>query len=135
MHTSKSCSGAPPAWAKIILMRWIINWILSATALLIVAQVVPGFYVRSFTSALWAALIIGVINATLGIFVKILTFPLTVITLGIFWLVVNAVMLEVASLFAPGFTVTSFFAAFIGAIVLSLVNMFLRWLVWPEHEA
>src|SRR6266545_6988811 len=115
-------------------MRLLINWILSALALLFVAHVVPGFYVRGFTTALWAALIIGLVNATIGLFLKIITFPLTVVTLGIFWLVLNALMLELASAFVPGFVVRGFFAAFVGAIVLSLVNMFLRWLVWPTEE-
>jgi putative membrane protein len=112
----------------------IVNWLLSAIALLVVAYVVPGFYVAGFTSALWAALIIGLINATLGLLLKILTFPLTIVTLGIFWFVVNAVILEFASWFAPGFHIRSFGAAFIGAISLSLLNMFLRWLVWPKKD-
>ena len=116
------------------MLRVLINWILSALALLFVARVVPGIYVRSFGTALWAALIIGFVNATLGLFLKIITFPLTVITLGLFWLIINALMLEVASVFVSGFYVRNFLAAFIGAIVLSLVNMFLRWLVWPKED-
>jgi len=113
-------------------MYWIINWVLSALALLIVSHVVPGFYVRSFTSALWAALVVGLINATVGWVLKILTLPLTLVTLGIFWIVINAVVLELATLLAPGLRISGFWAAFVGAVVLSLVNMFLRWLVWPQ---
>ena len=83
-------------------------------------------------AALIAALVIGFINATVGVVLKILTFPLTLVTLGLFWLVINALMLELASaLLAPGFQVRGFFAAFVGAIVLSLVNMLLKWLVRP----
>jgi putative membrane protein len=115
-------------------LRLLINWVLSALALLFVARVVPGFQVRGFTTALWAAVIIGLVNATIGMLLKIITFPLTVVTFGIFWLVINALMLELASAFVPGFQVRGFFAAFVGAIVLSLVNMFLRWLVWPKEE-
>ena len=113
-------------------MRWIVNWLLSAIALLVVAHVVPGIYVRGFASALWAALVIGVVNATLGLLAKIVTFPLTMLTLGLFWLVINGLMLEFASLFAPGLWVAGFWAAFWGALVLSLLNAFLRWLVWPD---
>lgn len=113
-------------------MRWIVNWILSAVALLIVARVVPGIYVRSFSSALWAALVIGVVNATLGLLAKVVTFPLTMLTLGLFWLVINGVMLLFASQFAPGLRVAGFWAAFWGALVLSLLNGLLRWLVWPD---
>jgi putative membrane protein len=86
-------------------------------------------------AALIAALVIGLINATIGAVLKILTFPLTLVTLGLFWFVINALMLELASaLLAPGFQVRTFTAAFIGAIVLSLVNMVLKWLVSPPSE-
>jgi putative membrane protein len=85
-------------------------------------------------SALIAALVIGFVNATIGAVLKILTFPLTLITLGLFWFVINALMLKFASALVPGFQVRGFFAAFVGAIVLSLVNMMLRWLVDPRHE-
>ncbi len=115
-------------------MRWVVNWILSALALLAVAHVVPGFYVGGFLNALWAAAVIGIVNATLGLLVKVVTFPLTVVTLGLFWLVINGLMLEFATWFAPGFHVSGFWAAFWGAIVLSLLNLVLRWLVWPKHE-
>lgn len=115
-------------------MRWIINWVLSALALLIVSRLVPGFYVRSFGSALWAALVVGLINATVGWVLKILTLPLTLVTLGIFWIVINAVVLELATLFAPGLRISGFLPAFVGAVVLSLVNMFLRWVVWPRQN-
>jgi len=114
-------------------MRLIINWILSAIALLIVTYIVPGFYVRSFLVALIAAAVIGIINATLGLMLKVLTFPLTVLSLGIFWIVINALMLEVASVFVPGFRIHGFFAAFVGAILLSLINMVFHWLA-PKRE-
>ncbi|PYX83611.1 MAG: hypothetical protein DMG70_09460 [Acidobacteria bacterium] len=114
-------------------MRLLINWVLSALAVWIVAHVVPGFYLRGATAALIAALVIGFISATLGLFLKIITFPLTVITFGLFWFVINAAMLELASAIVPGFEVRSFWAAFWGAIVLSLVNMLLRWLVRPPR--
>ena len=70
------------------MMRLLVNWILSAIALLIVAYIVPGFYVSSFVAALISAAVIGIINATLGFFLKVVTFPLTIVTLGIFWIVV-----------------------------------------------
>ena len=107
-------------------MRWLVNWLLSALSLIIVAHVVPGFHISGFKSALIAAVVIGLVNATLGLLLKIITFPLAIFTLGIFWLVVNALMLELASAMVPGFEVSGFFAAFLGSIVLSLVNMVLR---------
>ena len=114
-------------------MRLLLNWILSALAVWIVAHLVPGMHVSGFAAALIAALVIGFINATLGLLLKILTFPLTLLTLGLFWFVINALMLELASaVLSPGFQVRSFLAAFVGAVVLSLVNMMLKWLVHPS---
>ena len=108
-------------------MRLLLNWLLSAVALLVVSYLVPGFHVQGFKEALIAAIVIGLINATLGLLVKLITLPLTVLTLGVFWWIVNALMLMVASsLLRPGFEVSGFFAAFLGAIVLSLINMVLR---------
>jgi putative membrane protein len=113
------------------MFRLLINWLLSALALLIVARVVPGFHVSGIAAALWAAIVIGLVNATLGLFLKVITLPLTILTLGIFWLIINALMLELASAFVPGFHISGFGAAFLGAIVLMLVNMILKWLVRP----
>ncbi len=115
-------------------MRHLLNWVLSALAVYMVAHVVPGFHVSGPVSALIAALVIGFVNATLGLFLKIITFPLTLLTLGIFWLVINAVMIELASAIVPGFRVDSFGAAFWGAVVLSLVNMLLKWLAGPRRQ-
>ncbi len=115
-------------------MRLLLNWVLSALAVWIVSRVVPGVVVHGAASALIAALVIGFVNATLGLFLKIITFPLTLLTFGLFWFVINAAMLELASAIVPGFEVRGFAAAFLGAIVLSLVNMLLRWLVEPRRE-
>jgi len=115
-------------------MKLLLNWVLSALAVWIVSRLVHGFVVHGAAAALIAALVIGFVNATLGLFLKIITFPLTLLTFGLFWLVINAAMLELASTIVPGFEVHGFGAAFIGAIVLSLVNMFLRWLVEPHRE-
>ncbi len=117
-------------------MRMLLNWVLSALAVWIVSRVVPGIYVTGPGEALIAALVIGFVNATVGLVLKILTFPLTLVTLGLFWLVINALMLELASvLLTPKFEVRGFFAAFVGAIVLSLVNMLLKWLVFPAEAS
>lgn len=104
----------------------LINWLLSAAAVWIVARVVPGIVVDGVTAALIAAVVIGLVNSTLGLVLKVLTFPLTLLTLGLFWLVINALMLELAAALVPGFHVSGFLAAFIGAIVLSVVNALLR---------
>lgn len=115
-------------------MRLLLHWLLSALALLAVSYVVPGFVLTGFIAALIAAVVIGVINATLGALLKIVTFPLTILTLGIFWFVINAVVLELASIVVPGFRIQGFGAAFVGAIVLALINMLIRWLT-PKRRA
>jgi len=115
-------------------MRMLLNWVLSAVAVWVVAQIVPGVHVNGWVAALIAALAIGFINATLGLVLKIITFPLTLLTLGLFWFVINALMLELASALVPGFQVRGFFAAFVGAIVLSLVNLLLKAIVRPSKD-
>jgi putative membrane protein len=104
----------------------LINWLLSALSLVIVANVIPGFQLSGFGSALIAAIVIGFVNGTLGFFLKVVTFPLSLVTLGLFWLVINALMLKLASALVPGFRINGFLPAFFGAIVLTLVNMLLR---------
>jgi len=79
--------------------------------------------------------VIGLVNSTLGLVLKVLSFPFIILTLGVFWFVINAMMLMFASaLLAPSFEVRGFGSAFVGAIVLSLVNMILRSLLEPRQE-
>ncbi|MGE5305624.1 MAG: phage holin family protein [Alphaproteobacteria bacterium] len=107
----------------------LLHWLLSSASLLIVAYLIPGIEIRSLGTALIAPIVIGLANATIGFILKILTLPLTVLTLGLFWLVINALMLQLAAALVPGFFVSGFWSAFFGAIILSLVNMALRSLV------
>lgn len=116
-------------------MRLLLHWILSAVAVWIVAHIVPGISVSGPIAALIAALVIGLVNATLGLLLKILTFPLTILTLGLFWFVINALMLELAAWLVNGFYVRNFIAALIGAVMLSLVSSVLQWLVMPSKKA
>jgi putative membrane protein len=109
------------------MLRMLLHWIASAACLLVVAHLVPGFEIRGgFGTALWAALLIGLINSTLGLLLKIVTFPLTIVTLGLFWFVINALMIEFASGFVSGFIVRGFVPAFVGGLILSLLNLIVR---------
>jgi putative membrane protein len=114
-------------------MRLLLTWILNAAALLVVAHFVRGFHLSGFVAALIAAVVIGLVNATLGLVLKVVTFPLAVLTLGVFWLVVNALMLMVASALVPGFRIDGFWPAFWGGISLSILNVLIR-LLMPERE-
>ncbi len=116
-------------------MRLLLHWLLSAVAVWIVAHFVPGISVSDVWVALIAALVIGLINATLGFVLKILTFPLTILTLGLFWFVINALMLELAAWLVKGFYVRNFISALIGAVMLSLVSSVLQWLVMPSRKS
>ena len=107
----------------------LINWLLTAISLLIVAHVIRGFEISGFGTALIAAIAVGLVNATIGFFLKVVTFPLTVITLGLFWLIINALMLKLAAALVPGFNINGFLPALFGAIVLTIVNLCLRYLV------
>lgn len=109
------------------MFRLIIQWLLSAIALLIVARIVPGFYVTGgVESALGAALVIGFLNATLGAVLKVITFPLTILTFGLFLIVVNASMILFASQFVGGFQVDGWHSALWGAVVLSIISLIIR---------
>ena len=107
----------------------LVHWFLSSASLMIVAFLFEGIEVSGLGSALLAPIVIGFINATVGLVLKVLTFPLTLVTLGIFWLIINALMLQFAATLVPGFYVADFFSAFFGGIVLSIINMLLRSLV------
>ena len=102
-----------------------LQWILSALVLLAVAYIVPGFKVTNLPAALIAVLIIGFLNMLLGLPLKAITLPFAILTLGLFFLVINAIVLLVASKITPGFQITSFGAAFIGAAVLAIAHMVL----------
>jgi putative membrane protein len=106
-------------------MRWLLHWIVNALVLLVVSHFVPGFNIRSFGSAMLAVVIIGIVNATLGLFLKFVTFPLAVVTLGLFVFVVDAVVLWFSSKLVPGFSVQGFRPAFVAALILALIQMLL----------
>jgi putative membrane protein len=101
---------------------WFIHWILSGVALLVVANILPGIQIDGFGSALIAALVIGLVNATLGLVLKIMLFPFILLTLGVVYFLINGLMLMLASALVPGFRVSGWFTAVIGSILLTLVD-------------
>ncbi|MGB0063021.1 MAG: phage holin family protein [Terracidiphilus sp.] len=107
-------------------MILLLQWLLYALALLIVSRFVPGFHVAGLWPALIASLVIGLLNATVGLFLKIITFPLTILTLGLFLLVINGLMILLAAHIVVGFRVNGFVPAFWGAAVLALLGMLIR---------
>jgi putative membrane protein len=105
------------------MLRLLLHWILNALALLIVSRLVQGFEVRNVASAFIAVVVIGLLNATVGLFLKIITLPVGILTFGLFFLVINAFMLMFSSKLVPGFAVTTFKAAFLGALALAVLHL------------
>lgn len=106
-------------------MRWLLHWIVNAVVLLVVSHFVSGFHISGFASALFAVVIIGIVNATLGLFLKVMTFPLSLLTMGLFVFVIDAIVLWCSSKLVPGFAVDGFKPAFIAALILALIQMLL----------
>ncbi|MDO8451598.1 MAG: phage holin family protein [bacterium] len=110
-------------------MRLLANWLLSAISVMLVSSLVPGFRVDGLSGALFASLVIGLLNAVVRPFLLLLTLPINLLTLGLFTFVLNALLLILASTLSPGFHVDGFGAAFLGSILLSVVTTILHSLV------
>lgn len=108
---------------------WIIHWFLSGIALLIVAQILPGIQVDGIGAALIAALVIGLVSATIGIILKIFLLPFIIVTLGLVYFLINGLMLKLASELVPGFRVVGCLPAVLGSILLTFVDYLLNRLV------
>ena len=107
-------------------MSILINWILSALAVFAAAYILPGVHIQSFTTALIAALVLGVINAIFKPILLILTLPINLLTLGLFTFVINAALILFAANLVPGFRVDGFLWALILSILLSVINSVLH---------
>jgi putative membrane protein len=116
------------------MVRLFLHWILNAVALLVVSHMVEGFVVNGFVSALIAVIVIGLFNATLGLFLKLITLPIGILTFGLFFLFINAVILMFSSKFVPGFAVLTWKAAFLGALVLALLHLLFGFLDGPKKK-
>ncbi|MBC7601146.1 MAG: phage holin family protein [Ramlibacter sp.] len=104
-------------------MKLIVKWLLSAAALLLVAYLYSGVQITSFGSAMLAAFVIGLLNTVLRPVLVVLTLPVTVITLGLFLFVINALMFWGASALLSGFQVSGFVAALIGSLIYSVIGI------------
>ncbi len=103
-------------------MGFVIRVLVNTAAILLAANIVPGLHVRSLTTALIAGLVLGLINAVVRPVLVVLTLPFTLLTLGLFLLVLNAFCLWLTSVFVQGFAVRGFWAAFLGALIVSFVS-------------
>ena len=103
-------------------MRFLVHWLMVAAALWVAAYLVPGVRFSSTGNLLLAALVLGLVNALVRPLLFIITLPITVVTLGLFYLVVNGLAFGLAAALVPGFTVRSFTSAILGALVVSVVS-------------
>jgi len=108
---------------------WIVHWVLSGISLIIVAQILPGIEVDGLGAALIAALVIGLVSATVGVILKIVLLPFIILSLGIVYFLINGFMLKVASALVPGFRVVGCLPAVLGSILLTVVDYILTRLV------
>lgn len=104
-------------------MRILARWIINSAALLAITQLIPGFVVESFYFALIVALVVGLLNAVVRPLLVVLTLPITILTLGLSVLAINALILWFASTFLEGFTVDGFIPALAAAIILWAVSV------------
>jgi len=101
----------------------LITWLIVTLAILLAAYLIPGVGVRNFTSALVAAAVLSLLNILVKPILVFLTFPITIITFGLFLLVLNALMFMLCAAIVPGFRVSSFWSALLGALVVSVVSL------------
>lgn len=107
-------------------MRYLVlHWFISALALLIVTWILPGIEVDGFGAALIAALVIGLVSATVGLLLKLILLPFIILSLGLVYFLINGMMLKLASEFVPGFRVIGCLPAIFGSILLTIVDFLL----------
>src|ERR1039457_6719000 len=127
-----SLAGGPiSGWRPyMFLVHWIVNWLLGALALWLVAQIIPGIQIRGFGAALLGTIVIAVVNITIGPILRFIAWPITVLTLGLFRWVLIAFLLKLASMFTPGFRIDGFPNALLGSLVLTVLDIVLHRVVW-----
>lgn len=108
------------------MLGMILRWILYALTLLFVAWIVPGIALSGFMTALWTALVFGIINTFIRPILILLTLPINLLTLGLFTFVINALLFWFVSTLVAGFMVSGFMAALLGSILFGIISMFIN---------
>lgn len=108
------------------MLNLILRWVVFALSLLFVAWIVPGISLEGFMSALWATLVMGLVNISIRPVLILLTIPINLLTLGLFTFIINALLFWFVSSIVEGFEVDGFFAALFGSFLLSLITTFIN---------
>lgn len=116
-------------------MRFLARLFLNGIAILIAAWLLPGLHLAGTTSALLAGVILGLVNALIRPILFVLTLPLTIVTLGLFIFVLNAICLALTAFVLPGFSIDGFWSAMFGALIVSVVSWMLSGVFAPEEES
>ena len=116
------------------MLTLIARWIINAAALLLVAYLYPGVVVETFFAALIAALVLGLVNAFIRPVLLLLTLPVTILTLGLFIFVINALLFWFVAEVVKGFTVTGFWAAMLGSVLYSVITLVTSWVLFPRRK-
>jgi putative membrane protein len=116
------------------MLTLIARWIINAAALLLVAYLYDGVSVTSFFAAMMAALVLGLVNAVIRPILVLLTLPVTILTLGLFIFVINALLFWLVGNIVQGFEVKGFLAGLIGSILFSVITLLTSWLLFPRNK-
>jgi putative membrane protein len=116
------------------MLTLIARWILNAAALMLVAYLYPGVTVASLFAALIAALVLGLVNAIVRPVLVLLTLPVTILTLGLFLFVINALLFWFVGEVVQGFHVEGFWAGLIGSVLYSVITLITSWLLFPRKK-
>lgn len=111
---------------------FLVRMLISALGLALASEIVPGLYIADGATLLLAALLLGIANAIVRPVLVVLTFPITVVTLGLFLLVINAAMLGLVAAFLRGFVIAGFGSAVFGSIVVSITGWIASWFIGPR---
>lgn len=114
-------------------MHLLVHWLIATVAVLLTAYFVPGFKVSSFGAAMVAAVVIGFVNMIIWPVLAFLTLPLTILTLGLFLLVVNGISLKIAAALSPGFEINGFMPAVLGSLVLTFIGWLIRFVLFNSY--
>jgi putative membrane protein len=116
------------------MLYMLFRWLLNAAALLLVAYLYPGVQVTSFAAAIVAALVLGLVNAVIRPVLLVLTLPVTILTLGLFIFVINALLFWLVAELVGGFHVAGFWAALVGSILYSVITLVTSWIVFGKRK-
>ena len=114
--------------------RIIASWIINAISFFVISKILPGIQFKGFMSVLLAGIALGIANAMLKPFFIIISLPISIVTLGIFLFIINGIVLEIVAAVVPGFSISSFWTAVWGSIILSISNMIIIHILFPEKR-